>query len=133
MFKGEITPTDAFEKLQSGGKCVLVDVRTTAEWAFVGIPAIDGLVRVQWQEFPHMQVNSSFIEQIETAGVEKDAEVLLICRSGQRSAHAAAALTTAGFANCYNVLEGFEGDRDQNGHRGTVNGWKHAGLPWIQG
>ena len=133
MFKGEVTPAEAFARLQSNEAAVLIDVRTQAEWAFVGVPAVDRLVRVQWQQFPTMAVNDTFVEDVRAAGVPQDAEVLLICRSGGRSAHAASALTAAGFADCYNVLEGFEGDKDVNGHRNSVGGWRHAGLPWVQG
>ena len=133
MYKGDLLPREVYERIQASDNAVLIDVRTDAEWAFVGIPAVDGLMRVSWQSFPTMERNGDFVAQVEGAGVPKDAEIFLICRSGQRSAAAAAALTQAGFENCYNVAEGFEGDKDAAGHRGSVGGWKHAGLPWIQG
>ena len=79
-----------------------------------------------------MQVNAKFVEEIEQMGLPKDAEILCICRSGARSASAASALTEAGYSNAWNVAQGFEGDKDQSGHRSTVNGWKAAGLPWAQ-
>ena len=133
MYKGDIYPKETFERLTQSDNAVLIDVRTDAEWAFVGFPAVEGLLRISWQAFPTMQHNTEFVAQVEAAGVPKDAEIFLLCRSGQRSASAAAALTQAGFENCYNVAEGFEGDKNADGHRGTVGGWKHAGLPWIQG
>ncbi|SRR5690606_38883011 len=132
MYKGNVTPQEAFERISQSPNAVLIDVRTQAEWSFVGIPAVERLLKVEWQSFPDGQRNPEFVRQVEEAGVPKDAEVFLICRSGARSASAAAALTEAGFANCYNVSEGFEGDKDAQGHRGTIGGWKHAGLPWIQ-
>lgn len=115
----------------------LVDVRTDAEWSFVGMPDLGPLgkriVCVSWKLFPDNALNSGFVEQVRAAGVEPGQQVLLICRSGQRSRDAAIALTAAGFEACYNVAEGFEGDKDGAAHRGAVNGWKIAGLPWQQG
>lgn len=133
MYKGDLLPLEAYNRIQASDSAVLIDVRTEAEWAFVGVPAVDDLLRICWQRFPTMERNAGFVADVEAAGVARDADIFLICRSGQRSAAAAAALTEAGFANCYNVAEGFEGDKDASGHRGTVGGWKHAGLPWIQG
>jgi len=132
MYKGDVLPKQAFDELNASDNAYLIDVRTDAEWAFVGVPAVENLVRIPWQFFPTMERNGSFVSAVESAGVSRDAEVFLICRSGARSASAAAALTEAGFENCYNVAEGFEGDKDGQGHRGTVGGWKHAGLPWVQ-
>jgi rhodanese-related sulfurtransferase len=133
MYKGDVLPQAAHARLQENDNAYLIDVRTDAEWAFVGVPAVDRLVRIPWQFFPTMERNAGFVEQVERAGVPRNGEVYLICRSGARSAAAASALTQAGFADCYNVAEGFEGDKDAAGHRGTVGGWKHAGLPWAQG
>ena len=133
MYKGDLLPKEVYDRMQASENTVLIDVRTDAEWAFVGIPAIERLLRISWQQFPTMERNEDFVANVETAGVPRDADIFLICRSGQRSASAAAALTQAGFENCYNVAEGFEGDKDADGHRGSVGGWKHAGLPWIQG
>ena len=89
--------------------------------------------RIAFQEFPAMQVNLQFASQVRDAGIDPKAQIFLLCRSGARSAAAASALTAAGFENCYNVAEGFEGDKDTDGHRGTIGGWKAAGLPWVQG
>lgn len=133
MYKGDLLPQETYDRILASENAVLVDVRTDAEWAFVGIPAVEPLLRISWQAFPTMERNEAFVAEVAGAGVSKDAEVFLICRSGQRSAAAAAALTEAGFENCYNVAEGFEGDKDAAGHRASIGGWKHAGLPWIQG
>jgi rhodanese-related sulfurtransferase len=133
MYKGNVSPAEAFERLQSNDKAWLIDVRTMPEWQFVGFPAVDRLLRISWQDYPSMRLNPDFVRLVKEAGVQEDAEVFFICRSGARSAAAAAALTASGFPNCYNVEEGFEGDKDVEGHRATVGGWKVAGLPWVQG
>jgi rhodanese-related sulfurtransferase len=132
MYKGDLRPAEAYQRLQDSSNAWLVDVRTLPEWQFVGLPAVERLVRISWQEYPTMQVNGDFVRAVEEAGVPKDAEILCICRSGARSAAAATALTQAGYASCYNVAEGFEGDKDEHGRRGSVGGWKAAGLPWVQ-
>jgi len=132
MYKGDVNPEIAFEALTSKPGSVLIDVRTSAEWAFVGVPAVERLLTVSWQVFPAMQVNGNFVQSVREAGIGEDADIYCICRSGARSAAAATALTQAGFANCYNVAEGFEGDLDGERHRGRKNGWKARGLPWMQ-
>jgi rhodanese-related sulfurtransferase len=132
MHKGNIPPREAYQRLQGNAAAVLIDVRTQPEWTFVGVPAVERLVRLSWQVFPEMQVNSRFVEEVEQMGLPKDSEILCICRSGARSSSAASALTDAGYSNCWNVAEGFEGDKDAQGHRAAMNGWKHAGLPWVQ-
>jgi rhodanese-related sulfurtransferase len=132
MHKGNISPSDAYQRLQGNASAVLIDVRTQPEWTFVGVPSVERLVRLSWQVFPEMQVNAGFVEEISRMGLPKDTEILCICRSGARSSSAASSLTQAGFSNCWNVAEGFEGDKDASGHRASVNGWKHAGLPWVQ-
>lgn len=132
-YRGDISPSETFERLRASDRAYLIDVRTDAEWNFVGLPAVERLLRISWQVYPRMEQDSDFVGKVERAGLEKDDEIFLLCRSGVRSAAAADALTRAGFENCYNVAQGFEGDKDKNGHRGTVGGWKHAGLPWVQG
>ena len=132
MYKGDLSPREAFEKLEADPQAVLLDVRTVPEWLYVGLPVVDRLLKVSWQNFPAMELNPRFVEMVRAAGVPRDALLLCICRSGQRSAQAAEALTAAGFENCYNIAEGFEGGRDAEGHRATVGGWKAAGLPWVQ-
>jgi rhodanese-related sulfurtransferase len=108
---------------------LLVDVRTAEERKFVGY--VPDSLHVAWQIGTAMQTNPRFLRELE-AKVSKDAPVLLLCRSGARSAAAAAAATRAGFKQVYHVLEGFEGDLDETRHRGSRNGWRLRGLPWLQ-
>jgi len=135
-YAGDIDPQQAWKLLAEDPNAVLVDVRTDAEWKYVGIPDLSDLgkdvVTVQWKVFPEMDLNPIFRQELEAEGVTPDQTLALLCRSGQRSAAAARALTDAGYRCCYNVAEGFEGDKDAHGHRGTKNGWQVRGLPWIQ-
>ncbi|MCW8834969.1 MAG: rhodanese-like domain-containing protein [Rhodospirillales bacterium] len=135
-YAGDITPREAWEMLQDDPNAVLVDVRTQAEWIYVGIPDISSLGRkpflVPWLTLPAMQVNPDFRHQVEAEGVGPSATILFICRSGYRSRDAAVAMTSAGYDRCYNVSDGFEGPLDNDKHRGTSAGWKADGLPWVQ-
>ena len=115
MYKGDIPPSEAHERLKTNPSAVLIDVRTQPEWAFVGVPAVERLVRLSWQVYPQMQVNADFVAEVEKAGIAKDSEILCICRSGARSASAARHFTKAGYSNAWNVAEGFEGDKDGEG------------------
>ncbi len=128
-YEGALYPDEAYEILQSAPGAKLVDVRTRAELEWVG--RIPDAVEIDWSIYPGMKQNPNFIAQLEQQ-VEKEALVLFICRSGIRSHSAASAATLAGYGDCYNVLEGFEGDKDVNEHRNTSNGWRLAGLPWKQ-
>ncbi len=114
----------------------LVDVRTMAEWTYVGTPDLSALGKrallVELQRFPEGDMNPKFSEQIAKALPNADAPVLFLCRSGARSAAAAAMMTARGYAKCFNVAAGFEGEADGTRHRGAVNGWKAADLPWVQ-
>ena len=136
VYAGDIDSGAAWEMLTREPDAMLVDIRTQAEWAFVGVPDLAGLgkkaVFVPWQVFPTMQLNPNFIETLETQGVTSDKTVLLICRSGSRSRDAATALAAKGYARAYNVADGFEGPLDTARHRGTEEGWKAKGLAWIQ-
>jgi rhodanese-related sulfurtransferase len=136
-YAGDLSAEEAWTLLKSDPRARLVDVRTQAEWNFVGLPDLGDLGRdvalVEWQMFPTMQVNPDFVAATEAAaGADKTAPVLFLCRSGARSRSAAIALTRAGYAKAYNVAGGFEGDLDGERHRGQRNGWKAAGLPWKQ-
>ena len=135
-YAGDVTPAEAYAAATGAERALLVDVRTRAEWAYVGVPVLDlpgrEVVLVEWSRFPDGTVNDRFVEEVRAAGLEPGDPVYLICRSGVRSQAAAAALTAAGLGPAYNVLEGFEGPHDAEGHR-TVSGWKNAGLPWRQG
>lgn len=136
-YAGDLNPQEAWDLLEQEPNACLIDVRTTPEWQYVGLPMLDDLQKqtlcVSWLDYPANDVNPGFVEQVKQSGVRPDQTVLLICRSGARSRSAAIALTEAGFGRCINVAEGFEGDKDAAGHRGTVGGWKQAGLPWNQG
>ncbi len=136
-YAGDLSVKQAWDLLSENPKAQLVDVRTDAEFAYVGSPDLSSLgkevLSVQWKIFPDMDNNPEFINQVSSSSVDKDAPLLFICRSGVRSLGAAEAMTAAGFRECYNIAGGFEGDRDAEGHRGTVNGWKVDGLPWRQG
>lgn len=127
-YAGALLPAEAHAMMQAGAK--LVDVRTRAELDWVG--RVPGAAFVEWNSYPDGRTNPQFLEQL--AGVaQKDEPVLFLCRSGNRSHFAANVATQGGWRECYNILEGFEGDRDASMHRSNINGWKHAGLPWIQG
>lgn len=137
----EVPASDAWARLQADAGSILIDVRTRAEWTFVGLPDLSSIgkrvVTLEWQTFPEGRVDPGFAEKLEglleSAGVAKDAEVFFICRSGARSYAAATALADAGYSRCRNVTEGFEGPLDTGRHRGQIAGWKAAGLPWTQG
>jgi rhodanese-related sulfurtransferase len=134
---GELASADAWRVLAEEADAVLLDVRTRAEWTYVGVPQLDSLgkqaVFVEWQRYPDGSINPDFVEAVRAEGVDPDVPVLVICRSGQRSRAAAIALTGNGFKRCINVSDGFEGPRGEDGHRGRVAGWKAADLPWAQG
>lgn len=135
-YAGDVTPEQAWTALRDEPAAVLVDVRTRAEWNYVGLPDLGEIgkdvVLIEWQTYPEGAVNERFTEELEAAGVAKDAPVYFICRSGVRSIAAAEAATRDGWAQSHNVTEGFEGQPDAQRHR-AVSGWKVAGLPWVQG
>ncbi|MDX5365921.1 MAG: rhodanese-like domain-containing protein [Alphaproteobacteria bacterium] len=137
-YAGDVTPAEAWRVLQENPDAVLVDVRTRAEWSFVGLPDLSAAgkepVLMEWQLYPTMALNPGFVADLSsTLGqARKDAPVLFLCRSGARSRSAAIAMTGVGFGRCYNIAGGFEGDLDAVRHRGAQNGWKAADLPWAQ-
>ena len=126
-YAGALLPAEAHQLMQQGAK--LVDVRTTPELQYVG--SIPGAAAVEWQTYPGGKPNPEFLSQLESV-TRKDEPVMFLCRSGARSHSAADAAMRAGWQETYNVLEGFEGDKDASGHRNTVGGWRKAGLPWTQ-
>lgn len=128
-YGGALTPAEAHEVWRSAPGAKLVDVRTRAEWDYVG--RIPGAIEIEILSYPGNRPNPAFLAELESK-VEKFAPVLFICRSGGRSHNAALIAQQAGYGAAYNVLEGFEGDRDPQGHRNTVGGWRAAGLPWTQ-
>ena len=126
-YAGALLPAEAHQLMQAGAK--LVDVRTKPELQYVG--KIPGSLAVEWQTYPGSRENPEFLAEL-AAAVPKDQPVMFICRSGARSHAAADAATRAGWREAYNVLEGFEGDKDAAQHRNSVGGWRKAGLPWVQ-
>jgi rhodanese-related sulfurtransferase len=126
-YAGALLPAEAHRLMQAGAK--LIDVRTKPELQFVG--RIPGSVALEWQTYPGNMPNPEFLAEL-AAVAPKDAPLMFLCRSGARSHGAAEAATQAGWRECYNVLEGFEGDKDANQHRNSVGGWRKAGLPWVQ-
>jgi rhodanese-related sulfurtransferase len=134
-YAGDLSPTEAWALLERDPEAVLVDVRSEAEWIFVGVPDVTDLgkklVMVSWNHWPGGARNPQFLEELAAAGVAGEGPTLFICRSGARSQAAALAATQAGVAPSYNVSEGFEGDLDGSGHRGST-GWRARGLPWRQ-
>lgn len=130
----QLTLTEAWDLMSADPTVVLIDVRTEAEWNFVGVPVLDSLDRqarfVQWITFPGGAPNADFLAEA-SEGLDRSQPVLFLCRSGARSQAAAQAFEGAGFTSTFNVSAGFEGDKGPEGHR--VGGWKHSGLPWGQG
>ena len=129
-----------WEGLASRPRSQLIDVRTRAEWTYVGLPDLGSIgkrtVLVEWQTFPDQAVDPRFVErlagELKALGVQKDDDLFFICRSGGRSLAAAKAMAELGYHACHNVAGGFEGPLDDGRHRGSVSGWKAAGLPWLQ-
>lgn len=126
-YSGALLPEEAYSLMLAGAK--LVDIRTKAELEWVG--RVPGALTVEWNSWPGSVPNPEFVAQLE-ALASKDVPVMFLCRSGGRSHNAAIAATHAGFAEAYNVLQGFEGDKGPEGHRNTLGGWRLAGLPWVQ-
>ena len=135
-YAGDVMPAVAWKILSERKDAVLIDVRTRAEWNFVGLPDLAGLDKkpalVEWQVFPTMQPNPDFVSALSGAVADKSAPILFLCRSGARSAAAAKAMTAAGYSTCLNVADGFEGPLDAQAKRGAAGGWKAEGLPWRQ-
>lgn len=130
-YAGAVTPNEAFQLLQTNPAVLLVDVRTNAELDWVGRVQIGPKQHhaIQWNFYPTKR-NPEFLSELAEIA-NKETVILFLCRSGGRSGSAAQLATEHGYSHCYNILEGFEGDKDQQGHRKTVNGWCFAGLPWV--
>lgn len=131
-YAGAVTPAEAFALLQADPRIRLIDVRTQAERDWVGkvdLPDAQHFA-VQWTLYPGGAKNPDFLQQLSQCA-QPDDVLLFLCRSGVRSRYAAEIATTHGYKNCFDILEGFEGDRDDAGHRKSIGGWCCAGLPWI--
>ena len=135
-YAGDVAPKTAWKILTERPEAVLIDVRTRAEWNFVGVPDLAGVGKkpalIEWQMFPTMQPNPDFVPALAGGVANKDAPLLFLCRSGARSAAAAKAMTAAGYSTCLNVSDGFEGPLNGEAKRGSSDGWKASGLPWRQ-
>ncbi len=139
-YAGDVEPAEAWRILHESQDAVLVDVRTRAEWGFVGIPDLNTINKKvllqEWQNFPSMERLADFetavVQHLQGGGANKSTPVFFLCRSGARSMAAAIALSMAGYENCYNVKDGFEGPLDETRHRGGIAGWKASNLPWQQ-
>ena len=136
-YAGDVTPKEAWNILENDVTSILIDCRTDAEWSYVGAPNLSKIskkpIKISWKIFPEMDINSKFQTEITVACPDKEAKLLFLCRSGVRSIDAAISATEVGYKNAYNILEGFEGDQDDHGHRGRLGGWRFSGLPWKQG
>ncbi len=132
----DVGPVQAYQALADDPDAQLVDVRTDAEWTYVGLPDLQPLGKrvllVQWQSFPSGAPNREFVEQLNAAGLTRQHPIYFICRSGARSLAAAEQAEQAGFRTVFNVADGFEGPPNAHGHRGRVAGWKAEALPWRQ-
>ncbi|MBF0142803.1 MAG: rhodanese-like domain-containing protein [Magnetococcales bacterium] len=124
----QVDPEEAFRLVQDR-EVVFLDIRSEIEHFFVGSPR--GVINIPWQDAPDFELNPHFLEEVGRMA-RKDQKIVLICRSGHRSIDAGNLLCEAGYEAVYNVKEGFEGDRDENHHRSSVNGWRFRGLPWVQ-
>src|SRR6185436_620562 len=135
-YAGDVTAATAWKILSENNDAILIDVRTRAEWNYVGLPELAPIGKkpalLEWQVFPSMQQNPEFVATLGNAITDRDAPLLFLCRSGARSAAAAKAMSAAGYSTCLNVADGIEGPLDANGKRGSAAGWKATGLPWRQ-
>jgi rhodanese-related sulfurtransferase len=139
-YAGDIDAEEAYRLLREEPTAVLVDVRTRAEWAYVGLPDLTALgkepVLIEWQRFPDMDVDAAFApklaEILSDRAASRESAVLFLCRSGARSRAAAQALTALGYSRCFNIAGGFEGPLDDAKQRGHIDGWKAKHLPWAQ-
>lgn len=128
-YEGALTPAEAGEVLQLAPAARLIDVRTRAELDWVG--RVPGAIEIEWQDYPGKHLNPHFLQTLKHS-VMTESLLIFLCRSGLRSSAAAKIATEAGFPDCYNVLEGFEGNKDANGQRNRSGGWRASGLPWSQ-
>ncbi len=136
LYSGDISASDAMDILKKNPSAQLVDVRTFAEWHYVGAPDLKSLnkevVFIEWRQLPNMDLNQEFVQSLENKIPSRDTELLFLCRTGGRSREAAIAMTARGYKTCYNIDSGFEGDLNQQKHRGSTSGWKASKLPWRQ-
>lgn len=126
----DLFPKEAYQFLQENPEALFVDVRSEAEHLFVGRPV--GAILIQWIDSTEWEINPDFVAHVKRAAGNSSRPVVLICRSGRRSAEAGLTLESQGFTEVYNVVHGFEGELDDQHHRGKINGWRYDNLPWVQ-
>ena len=135
-YAGDVSAQAAWQRLATLPGATLVDVRTRAEWSYVGVVDLSSIgkepVLLEWQSWPSMAIDPEFVARLRQHGSATSGPLLFLCRSGVRSAAAARAATAAGLGPCFNVADGFEGPLDAGRRRGTSRGWKASGLPWVQ-
>lgn len=135
-FAGDVSAAECWSALQENPDAILIDVRTQPEWVFSGLPNLSKINKniktISWKLYPTMDINSEFTQMVASVAPNKNTPLFFLCKTGGRSADAAIAMTQAGYTDCYNVADGFEGDRNGEGRRGNINGWKAAELPWEQ-
>jgi rhodanese-related sulfurtransferase len=139
-YSGDISSRDAWEGLTRSPDAALIDVRSKAEWVYVGVPVVSSVGKktllVEWDDFTTGTLVPDFVGRLKAAlaenGIPDEAPLYFICRSGNRSRNAAIAATAAGHPNCFNIEFGFEGRLDAERHRNTPGSWKAEGLPWVQ-
>jgi rhodanese-related sulfurtransferase len=140
-YAGDLSAKETWDRMSKDPSALLVDVRTKAEWNFVGMPDLSALARqpilVEWQSFPpgplpNPDFGNELAHALASTGYEEGSPIFFLCRSGSRSRQAAIAATAGGFGPCFNVSDGFEGALDRERRRGRADGWKAAGLPWVQ-
>ncbi len=127
---GHLTSPEAWEFLKQHPEAKLIDIRSSMEFLFIGHPT--GCTHIGWMEEPDWDINPNFVEEIKAVQGDDNTPIVMICRSGNRSEKAGHQLLEAGLVNIYHISDGFEGDRDDSNHRGTLNGWRFHGLPWEQ-
>ena len=137
IYKSNVSSKEAWQKLQNNADAVLIDVRTQAEWFFVGVPDLSALrkdcIFIEWQIFPNMYINGEFYNEFDSYKIKPEQEIFFLCRSGSRSADAANHISNHGYHYCHNIIDGFEGDPNATRHRSSINGWRFHNLPWMQG
>ena len=134
-YKRNLLPKMAIERLQSNPQALFVDVRSKAEFKYVGFP--ENSILIPWIDDPDWEPNpeafsDAVMQELDGRENLSDTEIILICRSGFRSNEALKCLENKGFTQVSHVASGFEGDLDENDHRGNLNGWRHDGMPWSQ-
>ncbi len=137
---GEISVKEVWERLAASKSSTLIDVRTYAEWSYVGCVDLSDLgkkpILIEWLQFPRQEINAQFVNSLDAElkqlGLGHEADLYFLCRSGVRSLAAAEAMISVGYKRCFNVVNGFEGPPNADQHRGKISGWKAEGLPWKQ-